>query len=126
MDALLHAWELVTRDAFALGASAALAIALLSLLAFAAWPSRGPRTVRAPRRPRQAPRSERARALVASGASPVDVARRTGLSRDALALLREPATPAARQKGPEAAPIAFPRRAAPTRSHLAQEGQVTA
>lgn len=85
MDALLHSWEVITRDALTLGASAGLAVALLSLLAFATWPARTPRSGQ---RSSAAARSEQARALVASGASPADVARRTGLSRDALALMR--------------------------------------
>lgn len=85
MDAISFAWEIITRDALTLGASTGLAVALLSLLAFAAWPARRERSAR---RSRSVPRSEQARALVASGASPSDVARRTGLSRDALALVR--------------------------------------
>jgi hypothetical protein len=85
MDVISYAWEVITRDALTLGASIGLAVALLSLLAFAAWPSSRERSAR---HSPSAPRSEQARALVASGASPSDVARRTGLSRDALALMR--------------------------------------
>ncbi|MEO7964082.1 MAG: hypothetical protein ABIT38_09260, partial [Gemmatimonadaceae bacterium] len=106
MPTLLHIWDLITSDAITLAATSALAIAILTLLAFASWPARAERMSASPRR------STQARALFASGSSAADVSRRTGLSRDALALMsaaaqRSAATAAARQKEPKAARLAF-------------------
>ncbi|MEO6445740.1 MAG: hypothetical protein ABIZ91_00375 [Gemmatimonadaceae bacterium] len=107
MRTILHIWNLVTNDAMALTAAGVLVLAVLGLLVLLAWPSRpAPAVVAHPSRtPRNSntPRSVEARQLVESGTSPAEVARRTGLSRDALALLMAPATIAARQKAPRAA-----------------------
>ncbi|MEP7381252.1 MAG: hypothetical protein ABI910_06165 [Gemmatimonadota bacterium] len=99
MPALLHLVELITSDSLTLAASGILAAAVLALLVLIAWPARG----EARRDASRHPRAVTARALAASGIAPVDIARRTGLSRDALALLTGLASPAARQKAPTSA-----------------------
>jgi hypothetical protein len=124
MQTLLHLWDLITSDALTLAASGILSVAVLGLLAFASWPARAERMTPTP------VRSAQARALVASGTPAADVARRTGLSRDALALMgaavhREAATAAARQKGPKAARLAFPWRSAKSAKAMPNAGQLT-
>lgn len=109
LQTLVHIWDLITSDILTLSITGVLAITLLGMLAFASWPSRTDRAARTPRTPL---RSAQARALVALGTSDTDVARRTGLARDALALMgaaqaREAAATAARQKGPKSARLAF-------------------
>jgi hypothetical protein len=109
MRYILAVWDLVTRDPLALAASGALALALLLLVAVLLWPSR--------RRPSGATtggmRSAHARALAAAGVTESDIARRTGLSRDALALVRGATRPAARQKAPSSARFSLFRRSTP-------------
>ena len=62
--------------------------------------------------------------MVASGASAAEVARRTGLSRDALAILLGPATIAARQKAPKAARLSLLQRMFGHRSVARVQAQV--
>lgn len=121
MATLLHLVDLITSDALTLAASGILAAALLALLVLIAWPARA----ETPRDASGRPRAMTARALVASGIDTADVARRTGLSRDALALLAGLSAPAPRQKAPSAARLSFFQRllgrgnAKPVRSQVA-------
>ena len=123
MEPLLHLWDLVTSDTMTLAASGVLALAVLALLVLICWPS----SAAAPQ-PQQptSQRSAQARALVASGVSAVEVARRTGLSRDALALMVGTAGLPTRKKGPGAARLAFWRRATPPAAPSDRTRQVTA
>lgn len=99
MRAILHLVDLITSDTLTLVATGALALAVIALLVLIAWPTR-PAT---PLSTARSPRSAEARALVASGTPALEVARRTGLSRDALALLVGTAPSSARQKAPTSA-----------------------
>jgi hypothetical protein len=89
--------ELITSDAITMAAATVLAIAIVGLLLVISWPSRD-----ASETPR-IPRSRTARGLAASGLPAVDIARRTGLSRDGLALLLTTPPRGARQLPPESA-----------------------
>ncbi len=103
MATLLHLVDLITSDALTLAATGILAAALLALLVLIAWPAR----TEAPRDASGRPRAMTARALVASGIDPADIARRTGLSRDALALLAGLSSAPPRQKAPSSARLSF-------------------
>lgn len=103
MATLLHLVDLITSDALTLAASGILAAALLALLVLIAWPARA----ETPRDASGRPRAVTARALVASGIDPADVARRTGLSRDALALLAGLSATPPRQKAPPSARLSL-------------------
>jgi transposase len=81
------------------------------------WPTRVPRA---------AGRSSRARALAAAGASESDIARRTGLSRDALALMLVAPRPATRQKQPPSARLSLFRRAGRAQATSVAGSQVPA
>lgn len=107
MEPLLHLWELITSDALTLAATSVLALAVLALLVLICWPSSESEPQSA-----SSERSAQARALVASGVSAMEVARRTGLARDALALMVGSAGLPTRKKGPGAARLAFFRRGA--------------
>jgi hypothetical protein len=122
---LLRMWDLVTSDLLTLTITGVLAVASLALLAFAMWPSRSTRSAQTPIR------SAQARALVALGTPAADIARRTGLSRDALALmdaarLRDAATLGARQKGSKAAGLSFRWLSRRTPAAATSSGQVMA
>ena len=128
MHTLTQLWNLVTNDALTLAATGVLALAILALLVLVAWPARSdgtgaPHGVRSSRTSR-APRAVAARAMVAAGASAAEVARRTGLSRDALAILVGPATIAARQKAPKAARPSLLQRVLGTRAAAQGPSQV--
>ncbi|MFN8666517.1 MAG: hypothetical protein U0164_04875 [Gemmatimonadaceae bacterium] len=99
MRAILHLVDLITSDTLTLVATGALALAVIALLVLIAWPTRPA----APLSTARASRSADARALVASGTPALEVARRTGLSRDALALMMGMAPSSARQKAPTSA-----------------------
>lgn len=99
MRTLIHLFDLVTSDAITLAATGILTFAVLALLVLIAWPSRPDVPASAAR----TGRSAEARALVASGTPTIDVARRTGLSRDALALMAGTVSASARQKAPGSA-----------------------
>jgi hypothetical protein len=97
MSRLLPLWDLLTSDVLTLSAACILALALLGLLLLMFWPSGG-------RRSRgSTSRSHAARALAAAGLSMPEIARQTGLSRDAIIVLTMDATPGQRQKAPQAA-----------------------
>ncbi|MEP7346640.1 MAG: hypothetical protein ABI877_15320 [Gemmatimonadaceae bacterium] len=112
MNMLRDVWTTVTSDPVTLVASLMMAAALLALLLIAT-PTRGKaKRPNAPKRPAQA------RSLAASGTQHAEIARRTGLSRDAVALVLA-ATPAAdlRKARPVAAPFTgktTPSRVSPT------------
>lgn len=103
MRALLHLVDLITSDTLTLAATGVLALAVLALLVLIAWPTRQD----APTASARAPRSAEARAMVASGTPAVEVARRTGLSQDALALMTGMASASARQKAPDTARLSL-------------------
>ncbi len=122
MPTLLHLVDLITNDSLTLAASGILAAAVLALLVLIAWPARSE-----PRRDASRhPRAVTARALAASGIAPVDIARRTGLSRDALALLAGLSSPSARQKAPSSARLSLFQRLMGRGSPKAMHTQVSA
>jgi hypothetical protein len=125
MRTLLQLIDLITSDTITLAVSGVLVLAVLALLVLIAWPSR-PASSGTPRSPSRAQsrtpssghartpsrtpsrtpastRSAEARVLFAAGTPAAEVARRTGLSRDALALLGGMASASARQKAPASA-----------------------
>jgi len=106
MNTLLRLFELITSDTLTMAASGVLALAVVALLVLIAWPARHD----APAGAARGPRAAEARALAASGTSMVEIARRTGLSRDALALMLASATTSARQKGPNTARLSLLQR----------------
>lgn len=122
MASLLQLVDLITSDTLTLAASGILAAALLALLVLIAWPARAEPARDASGRPRAAT----ARALVASGIDQGDIARRTGLSRDALALLAGLSSSAPRQKAPSSARLSLFQRLFGRRSAKAVRGQVAA
>jgi len=134
MPTLLHLVDLITSDTLTLAATGILAVAVLALLVLIAWPSRAepPRAgqSRAQQSRAQQSRAERtridpprytgekartatARTLAASGTAIVDIARRTGLSRDALVLMSAmtgtsgTGAATARQKAPASARLSL-------------------
>ncbi len=134
MDTLLRLVDLVTSDTLTLAASGILALALLALLVLVAWPSsergaRPPQGKGAPATRSGAAGSARtvtARALAAAGESTAEIARQTGLSRDALALLTGVATTNARQKAPPSARPSLLARLTGTGRRATNGTQVTA
>ena len=121
MRPLLHLVDLITSDTLTLVAAGALALAVIALLVLIAWPTR----TEAPASIARAPRSAEARALVASGTPALEVARRTGLSRDALALLMGVAPASARQKAPPSARFSLFQRLRRGGRATAMQQQVT-
>ena len=97
MRTFSHLLDLITSDALTLTAAGVLAIAVVGLLLVISWPSSDARPAATPGR------SLAARDLAASGLPPIDIARRTGLSRDGLALLLTTPPRGARQSRPGAA-----------------------
>lgn len=111
MRHLVRLFDIITADTLTLTASGLLVVAVLAILILMAWPSREARAGTAARGTRAA----EAHNLAAAGTPLVEIARRTGLSRDALALMTGAATATARQKGPDTArlsPSQRPRRGA--------------
>jgi hypothetical protein len=103
MRPLLQLFDLITSDTLTLAATGILAAAILALLVLIAWPTRRESAAPASR----SPRASEARALVASGTPASEIARRTGLSRDALALMTGMASSSARQKAPNTARLSL-------------------
>lgn len=96
MRLLSRLLDLVTSDPLTLAAAAVLAIAIVGLLLVISWPSSD-----APAAPATAGvRSTAARSLAAAGLPQLDIARRTGLSRDGVALLLTRGAGGARQNTP--------------------------
>ena len=119
MELLISLFNLITSDMLTFGATAVLVLAVLALLVIMAWPAR-PETSHS----RHATRSTEARAMVASGKTALEIARQTGLSRDALALMMRSASSGERQKAPSAARFSFLSRfRAPAASQVSR-GQV--
>lgn len=85
MNILLRLIDLVTSDALSLTAASVLALAVVGLLLVVCWPSndRAPKS----RAAAASSRSVTARSLAAAGTPALEIARQTGLSRDALALV---------------------------------------
>ena len=85
MTILLRLIDLVTSDPLSLAAASVLALAIVGFLLVVCWPSseRAPR----PRGTATSSRSVTARSLAAAGTPALEIARQTGLSRDALALV---------------------------------------
>ena len=121
MRTIAHLFDLITSDALTLAATGVLVFAVLALLVLIAWPTRqdtaglGART----------PRSATARALAASGTPAAEIARRTGLSRDALALMMGMTSTSARQKAPSAARLSLFQRMRRMGSNGGVNAQVT-
>jgi len=88
MNTIRELWTTVASDPVTLAAALMMAAALLALLLIATPARSAAARPNAPRRPAQA------RSLAAKGAPSAEIARRTGLSRDAVALVLS-ATPAA-------------------------------
>lgn len=93
MKTLADLWSTVAADPVTLAAALMMAAALLALLLIAT-PARGESSSRAPQR-----RPAQARSLAAHGTKPDEIARRTGLSHDAVALVLGEALPADMRKG---------------------------
>lgn len=84
MTIFLRLIDLVTSDALSLAAASVLVLAIVGLLLVICWPA----SDRAPRATgTAASRSMTARSLAAAGTPALEIARQTGLSRDALALV---------------------------------------
>lgn len=121
MRLLTHLLDLITSDPLTLTASAVLAVAIIGLLLVIGWPSSD-----VPSRPRTAARSAAARSLAAEGLTQIDIARRTGLSRDGLALLLDGRANRTRQMTPNAAGTSFLERWRAKHSRSGQGPQVVA
>ncbi len=104
MTQLVRFFDVITSDMITLTAAAVLALAILGLLLVISWPSKDAQ------RPSGSARSTTARTLAASGTAVIDIARRTGLSRDAVALMATSAARLTRQNPPGAAPSSLLRR----------------
>lgn len=101
MKTIYDLWSTVASDPVTLAAALMMAAAVLALV-LVATPTRGASTQTPQRRPAQA------RSLAAHGTKPDEIARRTGLSRDAVALVLGASSPAAARKGkPGAARISL-------------------
>jgi hypothetical protein len=93
MSTLIRLLDLVTSDTLTMTAAGVLAVAVIGLVLVISWPAND---AKYPATSRPAT----ARSLAASGLPLTDIARRTGLSRDALVLLSASATRMTRQKQP--------------------------
>jgi len=134
MDTLLRLVDLVTSDSLTLAASGILTLALLALLVLITWPSgeRGGHATGASgggatrAGTTGSARAVTARSLAAAGHATADIARQTGLSRDALALLSGLSPANARQKAPPSARPSLFARLPGVRRRTAERTQVTA
>jgi hypothetical protein len=122
MRTLSHLLDLITSDPLTLTASGVLAVAVVGLLLVISWPSSDVPATPASR----AARSAAARSLAAEGMTAIDIARRTGLSRDGLTLLLNGRTPSARQMRPTSAGTSFLARWRARRAGAAHGSQVVA
>ncbi|MBK8250671.1 MAG: hypothetical protein IPK85_25225 [Gemmatimonadetes bacterium] len=122
MRTLSHLLDLITSDPLTLTATGVLAVAVVGLLLVISWPSTD-----VPANPTsRAARSAAARSLAAEGHAPIDIARRTGLSRDGLSLLLNGRTQGARQMPPTSAGTSFLSRWRARRSSASHGPQVVA
>lgn len=122
MRTLSHLLDLITSDPLTLTATGVLAVAVVGLLLVISWPSTDvPATPTA-----RAARSAAARSLAAEGLTPIDIARRTGLSRDGLSLLLNGRTQGARQMPPTSAGTSFLARWKARRAGASHGPQVVA
>ncbi|MFN8571750.1 MAG: hypothetical protein U0132_06790 [Gemmatimonadaceae bacterium] len=92
MKTIYDLWSTVASDPVTLAAALMMAAAVLALVLIAT-PTRGTSANAPQRRPAQA------RSLAAHGTKPDEIARRTGLSRDAVALVLGATSPADARKG---------------------------
>jgi hypothetical protein len=99
MRILSNILDLITSDPLTLGATAVLAIAIVGLLLVISWPASDV----PPTTAQHTARSTAARSLAAAGLQQIEIARRTGLSRDGLTLLLNAPTRGTRQMPPHAA-----------------------
>lgn len=100
MNLVIQLIDLVTSNTVTLVAASVLALAIVGLIVVACWPS----AEQPAHMSRQTPTSSRsvtARSLAAAGTPALEIARQTGLSRDALALVL--AGKATRQNSPRPA-----------------------
>jgi hypothetical protein len=121
MRTIAHLFDLITSDALTLAATGVLVFAVLALLVLIAWPTRQD----APGIGSRTPRSATARALAAAGTPAAEIARRTGLSRDALALMMGMTPSSARQKAPSTARLSLLQRMRRMGSNGSVNAQVT-
>lgn len=98
MSTIIRLLDLVTSDTLTLVAACVLALAILGLLLVIGWPADDAHAIGAPT---MTSRSTTARSLVAAGTPPLEVARQTGLSRDALALMMKASRGTSRQLSPD-------------------------
>ena len=111
MRALMQLFDLITNDTLTLTATGVLTMAILALLVLIAWPTRADsRGAMAAGSIARGPRAIAARTLAASGTPPAEIARRTGLSRDALALMTGMVGTPTRQKAPATARLSMLQR----------------
>lgn len=120
MAAFARLLDLVTSDVLTLTTAGVLAVAVLGLLLVISWPS----TDGAPAA--STARSTTARSLAAAGTPALEIARRTGLSRDALALLVAAPHTTARQLSPHPARFSLFGRRPGTPARPARSPQVAA
>lgn len=126
MDTLISLIELVTTDSMTMAAASVLALALIGLLLVITWPSRSAESAR-----HASGRPATARKLANSGTPAVEIARTTGLSRDALAIVLAASAAQARdnarrQKSPTAARPSLWQRLSGTKPAAAKGSQVAA
>jgi hypothetical protein len=100
MPFLIQLIDLITSNTVTLVATSVLALAIVGLVLVACWPS-SEKAGRAAQPSAASSRSLTARALAAAGTPALEIARQTGLSRDALALVL--AGKATRQNSPRPA-----------------------
>ena len=120
MSTIIRLFDLVTSDILTLVAACVLALAILGLLLVISWPSNDAATI-AP-----SSRSNTARTLASAGTPALEIARRTGLSRDALALMLAAPSRASRQLSPLPAQTSLFRRHPGSQRRPARGAQITA
>lgn len=102
MNTLRYAWDVVLSEPTTLAAALMMAAALLALVLIVT-PARGQSAATSRRR-----RPSEARTMAAAGRPTAEIARRTGLSRDAIALvLAGTSVPSPRKARPVAASFSF-------------------
>lgn len=101
MASIVAFWQTLSADPYTLAAVAVLVISLGALALLIALPGRR-RTASSAR----GERSARVRSLAKSGAAPIEIARSTGLSHDAIAILLGAGAKTGRKSRPASAGIA--------------------
>lgn len=119
MTYIIQLMDLVTSNTVTLVAASVLALAIVGLILVACWPS-SEKPAHSSRQTPTSSRSVTARSLAAAGTPALEIARQTGLSRDALALVL--AGKATRQNSPHPARFSLFgrfRRSAPSTAAVA-------